>query len=191
MGIKKSKRQGSAYYIDNFVQSKCSADILMHGLFPNAKEITESYGALYAVGQNLGLDYNDQNINLVCVGDGSAPRTAALFAFKSKWQCHSVDPALSAKPWESKINRLQVYREKIENVKLKFNGVVVIVCVHSHANLNDCYHSIDGTIKHVVTVPCCRPQYIKGIPHHIEYNDQDMWTPHNLVKIWKGLNACS
>lgn len=38
----------------------------------------------------------DNTVKFVSVADGSTPRTAAVVAYRTQWECHSVDPQLPA-----------------------------------------------------------------------------------------------
>ncbi|CAF4573016.1 unnamed protein product, partial [Rotaria magnacalcarata] len=78
------------------------------GLFPNAKEITESYAVWAALRRFIfsrfeksssksidSIPSTDHRQNaIIVVGDGMTPRTAALCAYLTKglWQCYSIDP---------------------------------------------------------------------------------------------------
>jgi hypothetical protein len=58
-------------------------------VFPNAKELTESFAANNAIRIHLAGEYTpgDERVTVIAVGDGNTPRTAALCAFLTKWQC--------------------------------------------------------------------------------------------------------
>lgn len=181
----------SNYYLESLIKLKCASDWLRLNIFPNVKEVTESLGAFEAVAQNFKYEFSDPNINIVVVADGGTPRTATVFATRTRWNCYSIDPEMSNKDWESKIKGLKVFRTKIEDVKLKFDSPTVLVAPHSHVSLDTALKSINcpKNLLGVVAIPCCHPQYIKGLPHHIEYNDHFMHTPKNLVKIWRNLQG--
>lgn len=159
-------------------------------LFPNAKEVTESFGAFEGVAQNIHSDLNDP-INIFVIGDGCTPRTAATFAYRSRWTCWSIDPAMREKPWASRIDRLSTIKAKIEDLDVFDVGdkPTVIIHMHAHVRINQSIDRIRGTNVSVLACPCCVPQFIENIPHHIEYRDPHIHSPHNLIKIWKGLNT--
>ena len=74
----------SGKYLNSLVNLRCGPDMLLLRLFPNAKEVTESFGAYEAVAKHLrDFPRKDPNIRLVVVGDGHTPRTAATFAFSA------------------------------------------------------------------------------------------------------------
>jgi len=180
-------------YINEFVKLNCASDLLELKLFPNAKEITESMGAFHAVRSVIlpetGIQRNDPGITLVSVGDGCTPRTAALFAFLTKWQCYSIDPQLREAPFSIKqlvthpIERLTVYQKEIEDVIICSASATIVVCVHSHVPLPLVLPQIRGVPRHVVAIPCCIPQ---DIPEKIYrgYIDRNIWSPKNEVKVW-------
>lgn len=176
-------------YINHFLQSKCAIDMLSLGLFPNAKEITESWGAYAALSRlTQKLDFNDPDINVVCVGDGSTPRTAATFAFRSRWNCISVDPALRSKESWYRINRLTCHKDKIEKIKLDFGDKpVIIMLVHSHAPINACLRNITTTgVRHLITMPCCVDHNIND-KIFIGYRDNQILSEKREIKIWQNV----
>jgi len=170
-------------YINRFMGMKAAPDMLIRGLFPNAKEITESFGAIEAT-KYLPVSWKD-DIAMVCVGDGHAPRTGAVFAFSSKWDCYSVDPQLRQKDWN--VDRLTCKRFKIEDVWLSFDKPCVIVMVHSHARVEDTLRAIKAPIRHLIAIECCVPLNVPNIAPDISYNDESIWSPKNEVKIWKNV----
>jgi len=97
MGKERREESKMKRYINEFVKLKCAPDLLAWGVFPNAKEITESMAMYHAVKNYVPFDLHDEEINLVVVGDGKSPRTAALFAVMTKWTCYSVDPKMDEK----------------------------------------------------------------------------------------------
>jgi len=184
-------KRPSSRYFNEFIRLKCAPDLLALKLFPNAKEITESMGAYNAVRNHLKhFDFADPKITLVCVGDGSTPRTAALFAFRSAWTCYSVDPKIRDKTCWQRINRLLIRRRRIEEFNLASCGKVVIVAVHSHADLTVAWDSVYASKEKVaVAIPCCKDQRIhrKGKwdeAGDIEYEDWGIWSPKRTIKIW-------
>jgi len=174
-------------YMMEFVHLRCAPDLLLNKLFPNAKEITESMAAYNAVRSHIidrfNIRYDDENIALVCVGDGSTPRTAALFAFRSNWQCFSIDPKLRDKEYD--IRKLVILRRRIEDEILdltKYDQVLVVL-VHSHAKMSSVIENIKAKVKHIISIPCCVPHDIKNMTY-LGYQDTNIWSPKNTVKIW-------
>lgn len=180
---------GQYRYMNEFIKlNKSGSDMLQLGLFPDAKEITESCGAYNAVMTKLKqYDPMDPAVTLVSVGDGTTPRTAALFAFRTKWNCVSIDPLLkNCAGYEEKIQRLTCYNSKVEDIhpsRLEFDKVV-IVAVHSHANLQNILQHVRGKVRSLVAIPCCVP-YVHESIKPIEYSDSGIWSPKNTVKVWR------
>jgi len=175
------------HYIDEFVRLKCAPDLLAMGLFPNGKEITESMGCYRGVVNNLQdvyLNINNPDINVVVVGDGHAPRTGALFAFRSGWSVISIDPLFRTK--EYNIKRLVICKCKIEELyDVCFDFPVIIILPHSHAKIKDVLQKINSKVsRHVLALPCC---YNQDIPNkaYIGYTDTNIWSEKNTIKIWK------
>jgi len=171
-------------HIQEFFRLKCAPDILAERVFPNAKEITESMGAFYAVWTYLADTFplDDPYVNLYAVGDGCTPRTATLFAYRTAWQCYSIDPLL--RPIRNNTFRLYCQPSSITDYKLSgYPDKAVIVCVHSHATMKDTLNIIQARSRAMVAIPCCVP-YNSPIPC-ISYEDAGIWSEKRTVKIWK------
>lgn len=182
--------QGSDYYLNKFLRRKSSIDLLIWELFPNTKEITETVGAVTAIQNHLELELKDPTVNVYVVGDGVSPRTGGYLAVNSNWNIWSIDPLMRISRYKDKgIRRLTMIDKRIEDCDgFATNGPAIILHVHSHADLNHSYRKIKSPNWNCIAIPCCSPQYLKGIPHHIEYDDKHIHSPKNLVKIWKNLN---
>lgn len=176
-----SVKRGSKY-LDLFIQSTCAPDLLMHRLFPNSKEITESY-AMFEATTHLpeGFEWNNSDVTVVVVGDGIRPRTAAMFAYRTKWNCVSIDPDM--RPHCYDIQRLSVMRKKVEDVSIEVDHNLLIVLPHSHAPLESCLSNLRGKNRCVVAMPCCTPMTIARTPDHV-YVDEQVWSPKNEIRIW-------
>lgn len=187
-----SFQDGQHRYMNEFIgQYKSAADLLALGIYPDAKEITESMAAFSAVRKYLKqYDPQDPKVTLVSVGDGKQPRTAALFAFKTKWNCISIDPGLDLTKigtWENKIKRLTCIPQKIEDLSTIYCKKVVIVAVHSHASMRETLNIVQGEERSLITVPCCI-KWGKGFPRPSkEFLDSGIWSPKNRVKVWKNI----
>jgi hypothetical protein len=188
----------NAKYFEEFIKLTCAPDLLTTYLFPNAKEITESFACYSAVQQHIWnyASPRDDKVIFFSVGDGHQPRTAATFAMRTKWICVSIDPELSMGNNEHyikhpKIDRLYMIRDFVEKIKepivpdLK-DRVVVIGLVHSHAKLKDTYEKLHGRETYIVSIPCCvAHNELNGKKPDIEYEDAAIWSPKNTVKIRK------
>lgn len=180
----------STKYINRFLQLKCAPDLMALKLFPNAKEITESFGALNAARKHLRkiLDPADSSVILLAVGDGVSPRTAGLFAYLTRWHCISVDPKMREK-YDGKINkynvrRLEVIRSNIEDIEPIYADRALIVAVHSHASLKDSVDKVRAWYKVVISIPCCRNDDL-NIKPWLSYQDPNILTPKNQVNIYR------
>merc|ERR1712032_338632 len=151
---------------------------------------TESFAAFRAVREHLGVFLpEDPAVTVVCVGDGSVPRTAALFAFRTKWQCHAVDPQMRqpGAKWGS-VDRLQATRAKIEDCNFEADKLL-IVCVHAHVGLEECIKVVDWKeALGIVAIPCCnfysRLRLSEPRAPLAEYHDSGMVSPHSLVRVY-------
>jgi hypothetical protein len=173
-------------HIDQFVKLRCAPDILP--LFPNAKEITESMAAFDAmrdiVMPKTGICYDDPGVTIGCVGDGHTPRTAALFAHRSKWLTYSIDPAMRHKEYFGKFERVNPIAAKAQDCSIAVTGALVLVLVHSHATIEQAMAAFSGWSElHIIAIPCCVPQ---DIPGKWRYSRQDtnIWSPKNEVRVW-------
>lgn len=187
-------------YANETIRLKCFPEMLEWKLFPNFKEVTESFGAFNAIRASRGMlkrefHLDDPKIHCLVVADGGTPRTGATFAMRTAWKVWSVDPQLKNESvWESRVQRLTVVKDKIENFTLPECDTALVVAVHSHAILdfamNACYRA-----KHigVVAIPCCVSQKITDtvtspdtseVKPCAEYEDHAIWSPQNKVKTW-------
>jgi len=183
-------------YLNEFTKLKCAPDLLAWGLFPNAKEITESLGAYNAIRKHIRWDLGDPTNNCVVVGDGNTPRTAAVIACRSNWNVVSIDPRMKKKHWP--IRKLTTVIGTIEEYYAKTDAATIIVAVHSHADLSHALANITSPKRAAIAIPCCKKQevYVKSRwpdigmgtewrrPADMEYFDFGIASPQNKVKIW-------
>jgi hypothetical protein len=175
--------QGTLRYLNEMVRMRCTVDMLELRLFPDMKEVTESYAAYAAVRDHCGLALSDPSVTVLAVGDGHTPRTAATFAFRSAWRCFSIDPRITLRDWSS-IQRLTVLRSLVEDVPpIQCDGPAVIVAVHSHAPLRAAYEAVRAPEIYVVAIPCCVPQKLWRKPD-MAYDDPGIWSPKRAVHVW-------
>jgi hypothetical protein len=194
----RSFASGPSTYLDELIRCGVGDRLLSHGLFPNAKEVTESFAAYSAVLRHLpDIALSDRRVTLVAVGDGHSPRTGALFALRSAWRCISVDPALKetgrrpvgrpvSRGW-GRIDRLEVIAARVEDVTVEAD-VAVIVAVHSHAPLDAAVRSVRANRIAVVAMPCCVPQVLSTEPD-VAYQDPGIWSPERTVLVWRNLGG--
>ncbi|CAK0792130.1 unnamed protein product, partial [Prorocentrum cordatum] len=146
---------GSSRYLSELLGLACGPELLRLRLYPDAKELTESFAAFRAVREHLGSAFSpgDASVTVVCVGDGSCPRTAALFAFRTKWRCLAVDPQMRdpGQSWGG-VERLEAVCAKIEECRYSAERLL-LVCVHAHVGLPECLGAVEWT--HALgIVPC-------------------------------------
>lgn len=176
-------------YLQRFISLNSASLMLEHKLFPSSntlKEIAESMAMFYAVEQKImkwdeTIQRTDPNVNIVVVGDGTKPRTAALFALMTKWNCISIDPAFSQ--LEYPIKRLSLYKDVMENLNFHFeNETTIIILPHSHASVEQSWYRIRSTRKWLVKMECCTHDKL-DLPAYF-YKDKYAITPANEVYIW-------
>jgi hypothetical protein len=170
---------------------------LLSSVFPNAKEITESFGAYNAVRKHIAkrdsaFALDNPKVELLAIGDGSTPRTAITFAFRTNWLCWSIDPNLREEWLNSHKNyrRLYISRSTAKDWfdTHRLSCPTVIVCVHSHANMSEFkfrFFNNEPQPIWIVSIPCCVPQDIDGAAPIIEYDDWGIQSEQRHVKIWR------
>ena len=88
----------STRYIDEFIRLDCAPLLLELKIFPDAKEITEAMSTFHAYRRFIQPNLPKQSLGrkcVVCVGDGSTPRCASIFALRCKgWEAIAIDPQM-------------------------------------------------------------------------------------------------
>jgi len=175
-------------YMDEFVKLTCAPDMILANIFPNAKEITESF-ALFSAIRKLKkvLDLKDPEIRCLVIGDGSTPRTAATVAFRSSWVCYSVDPNLRSKDNWCKIKRLEVFPclHSEFDYSLLRGRTVIVLHPHSHAPFHEVYAMVDKVAsKHYhIAMPCC-DELCAPKPPTFSYDDNGVHSPKRSIFVW-------
>lgn len=177
-------KQPTRRYFDELLRLKCGPDLLAGRLFPNSKEVTESFGAFRAVQKHMGAQaFGDAGIMLVDVGCGGTPRTAAVFAYRTRWHCVAIDPKLNVERTYG-INRLYCVRGRVPETKWTHPGTVVVTAVHCHARLADIVASIHAPRLVIVAIPCCVPMKLDGVEPVGDYMDWGIHSPHRRVLVY-------
>ena len=185
--------QPTCRYLTEFIRLNCAADLMAMKIFPNAKEITESFAAYSACRKHVPFNMADPSVTVYCIGDGVTPRTGATFAYRTKWQVVSIDPKMRNKGAWAGIERLSCVTGKAEDfIRTTRAGKVLVVAVHSHANLEASVEAVarGSYALSVIAIPCCKPQdLIHSYTGHIlkpgyEYEDFGIWSPKRTVKVW-------
>lgn len=184
-------------HLNWFLRTNSAPDILALKVFPNPKEITESIGAMRAVFDYIPVRRDADGVQLISVADGCTPRTAAAFAFYTKWNVVSVDPILKeGDKWEEKICRLTCHAKTIQDYLSLFNhqegipsiNTKIFVGVHPHVNVafHAYWYKQDHPEKDVycVAIPCCQDISLKEMKPQIEYLDAGILSPKRIVRIW-------
>lgn len=170
-------------YLDQYVKLHCGPDLARAEVFPNAKEITESFAAFQA-SRLLGLPFKSPRVTVLAVGDGARPRTAATFALRSAWTSVSVDPSLRVDGEWRFIKRLTVEPRPVETYRLDTDDPAIVVAVHSHADLKASVACVHGAGRvAVIAIPCCVPLTLDR-PPDLAYTDWGIWSPERTVKVW-------
>lgn len=185
-GMLEEAHKRSMRYANELLALRCGPDLLALELFPDFKEVTESFGMFRIVQDVLGASLlRDPSVALVAVGDGCTPRTAATFAFRSSWSCHSVDPQLREGSRWVGVRGLSVHRCKVEQWKLvPWHSRCVLVAVHSHAALDAAVRACASASRvDVFAMPCCVGQELARQPNCV-VTDKSIASPHRAVKVW-------
>mmetsp|Transcript_23041 Transcript_23041/g.64835 ORF Transcript_23041/g.64835 Transcript_23041/m.64835 type:complete len:370 (-) Transcript_23041:55-1164(-) len=181
-------------YTDELLQLTCAPAMLELRLFPNAKELSESFACFAAVRAHLGDLFRprDPEVTVLVVGDGATPRTAALFAFRTAWRCVSVDPLLeepSGTTWSESIERLQIFSAKIEEVPAVAAERLLLVLPHAHVGLAKALRAVRWRkALAAVAMPCCNYYKALSLPDAtpiFEQEDPGVVSPHRLLRIWR------
>lgn len=176
----------AARYANELLALRCGPDLLALGVFPDFKELTESFGMYRAVSDTLGRALLEQpGVALIAVGDGCTARTAATFAFRSQWTCYSVDPAARMLESYSSVRRLVIVQERVERWTLPSGHArAVIVAVHSHARLDAAVKACAGAERvDIFALPCCVGQQLGRKPD-VERVDKSISSPKRTFVIW-------
>ena len=173
-------------YYEKFLKWNCALDLLSLRLYEKCKEITESMAAYEAVLKEI-LPPNDSV--LVSFGDGSRPRTAALFAFRTPFECFSVDPLLHSLEAYQDVKRLTCLPSRAEEVVIDCQGKhAVALFVHSHVAMKDALPSLKNySGLSVVVIKCCKELDQGYRSPDITYYDAGIESPERRVDIWKQL----
>lgn len=175
--------KAAVHYASELCRLNCAPMLIP--LFPNFKEVSESFAAFNAVSMHLPrFQMRDPGVTVVAVGDGSTPRTAATFALRTTWKAISIDPALAGSQRAARhIKRLEIDPRKVEQTRTVAKRAI-IVAVHSHANLEAAVRSVEAEELAVVAMPCCVPQVL-GAPPDVEYDDYGCLSPRRTVMVWR------
>jgi hypothetical protein len=176
----------STRYFDEFLRCSCAPDLARLKLYPNGKELTESFSMYRAVVKLAGPHRLKHRIRLIDVGCGSQPRNAALFAHRSRWDCIAVDPALHSRwcdPRRHMVARLDCMAKRIEECNFESDVPTVVVMVHAHVSVPVVMESVPRTPVLLVAMPCCVPHGSDRPPDY-SYYDHGCWSPKRQLHVW-------
>jgi len=167
-------------------------------LFPNAKEQTESVGALFAAKTHIP---QLKNATVIVVGDGNTPRTGYLFSKEAK-KVVSVDPLMQTK-WTLPNDVLppnlqacsltieQFYETKWITEKQSDDDIIVLVAVHSHALFQSYVPQFNnGRLHAIIAIACCVEQETDLLVKTQTYDDFGILSPCRTICIWTKMNEC-
>lgn len=165
---------------------------LLHGLYPNVKEWTESCGMFNALCKLFDGVKNLNNLDplpvVFVIGDGARPRTGAHVAVRSRCKVISIDPALkkkSNKDWG--IERLEIVPYKFEETDLDqyTADTLVVLLPHSHYHPERFPEFPNVRNLAVASMPCCVPT-IEFMPKYPDfaYVDYNIWSDKNTVEFF-------
>jgi hypothetical protein len=225
-------RESSDRHLDYFWRREACRN-MGTSMFPNCKEITESVAAFRAATEYLagtGVEGSADALTtlfsapgnevardtsstlIVCVADGTSPRTATLFATYMDAEVHSVDPLMHAhylEPGDAQPSELrgtlaahactiEQWVEAICDSTEASPDLIVVVAVHSHVMLEDYVPALRarfGTARVViVAIPCCVEQLMAPSSarhaHHTSLKpvsaitDMGIHSNDRVVRLW-------
>jgi hypothetical protein len=190
-------------YVNWFIKKTEIAKYLLDlELFPNSKEIEESYGMFHCCIAKLNFNTKNDKILCIVVGDGAKPRTACTISYNSKWTSISIDPIL--KKLKTSIieklkntKRVEYIPEKIENINFtkdyKYFDNIVFIHPHSHALLSNTLIAsktlnINKSAKiWLISMPCCVHDDLNL--EYYSYVDNMIHSPKNRINIYSIKNT--
>lgn len=185
-------------YTTELLRLKCGPDLLALGIFPDAKELAESFATYSAVKKHLpAFKTDDPGTVLLSVGDGHVPRTAAVFAHRTAWTCHSIDPCMRQTGWRNDVDRLEVWQARAEDLVGPHGSVgwpiepdtatsVVIVGVHTHARWDAMLRLVSPAMLRtaLVVMPCCEPGALPPGGFDLAYDDDGVPSPDRTIYVY-------
>lgn len=151
------------------------------------------------------LSFSSPNVLLVAVGDGVTPRTAALFAFRTSWNCISIDPQMRKGGWDD-VKNLRTHTARVQDVVIDVvdDQRVVVVMWHCHTSITDaisCLRFSGGNRDSkclrrrvaVVSCACCNYDAVQkvmpdGSAPDAEFEDTGVPGLMRTVRVWKFWN---
>lgn len=190
-----------AKYLNRYIRLKASADMQALELFPNLKEIQESFSIFnviesYILKRDTNIDRNKEN-HVLCfvVGDGTTPRTAATISFMTKWDTVSCDPIMRNPAKYAGIKRCYVrtskgediahiVRERVDIIEYDY---IFLIFPHSHIpNTNEIYKHFTDRKVWIINMPCCHKKQDDYLPlkEWVSFKDDAVASPENTIKVY-------
>ena len=190
-----------AKYLNRYIRLKASADMQALELFPNLKEIQESFSIFnviesYILKRDTNIDRNKEN-HVLCfvVGDGTTPRTAAVINFMTKWDTISCDPIMRNPAKYAGIKRCYVrtskgediahiVRERVDIIEYDY---IFLIFPHSHIpNTNEIYKHFTDKKVWIINMPCCHKKQDDYLPlkEWVSFKDDAVASPENTIKVY-------
>lgn len=182
----------SSKYHNDLMRLRCAPQLLNLGIFPNAKEMTESFASLAAAERVLGgpeAATRDDVLAFV-IGDGVCPRTGVTLALRTKWQVVSVDPLLRPE-WAGfepmGVRRLQCFADRVEDRRFKSKARdTVMIFPHSHASVEKSIWCVRVSgRRHVVAMQCCFPLEVPNREPDEVFEDLGVASAKREFKLWR------
>lgn len=180
-----TKDRSNLKYANWFMRLQTFRDIYPHFMKCGRpiKEMTESMGIYAALTKVFEKGDFKQPHNLICIGDGTTPRTGALIAHLTKWRVWSIDPIMRLDRGVTK--NLTLIKNKVENIR---RGVLperaILVSPHGHFDMRKAIQLMNPSL--IITMPCCffEKQTLNEDPQW-DYRDPYVLTEHNRILIYK------
>lgn len=169
-------------HLDAFFRLGCRSNLV--NVFPNPKELTESFAVYAAVTRAFGFSVlKDRGVLCICPADGVSPRTGATAALRSAWTVKSIDPKMGLRWVRGKhaIKRLSCIRSKAECLRYEAERVLILA-THSHADLPRLIERCEAERVDVVSLPCCVPDRL-GVPA-LSWSDPDCLSPARTINVY-------
>jgi len=206
--VRHPKNWGYSDYVDRVMGLKCFVDLVNLRVFPSAKDISESMGAIMAANKYGNIPKRARSDCVcLCIGDGATPRTATLSCYLNSWRCYSIDPELSQEwvGFHPTVRGLHGTSDVCDAFFTKdivqFDGSspltdtkhLVLLLVHSHArligpsSLTNIRKGFGGCPTSIVAIPCCarfRPTRDIGEEPHQEFIDHCIFSDKRTVMVW-------
>lgn len=181
----KTFQRSQLKYVEHFMTTNCAPQLMELKLFPNVKEITETWGCFEASHRlETPFEWNNRDVFCIVVGDGHRPRTGATYAFRTVWTVKSIDPEFH--PHRYDVKRLELYKKRVEDCSIDCEGrPTLIVLPHSHATWQNCLSGIRnwGDLA-IIALPCCQKFEIPYTPL-ANFDDMAILSPCRNISVYQ------